>query len=356
MAYKKSLIRPFRMGKFYSYCILALMGIALTGCWEEIQYEPVEIAELAKNEPSSGKDSSPPDELRDTPEEELPSASPEQDSLLQNAEAGEPVGDRVPVEDVTPREDAAPVKEMESITEEADEEPISSSPVVDEKVEEEERVISTPLLEKNEASILDDILADDSFEATADSEEKKQTQLPESTVEEFRTPKTALATWRMASQWSYAAALYSKGVKEKRYGEFVEKARYAAQLLEVDLPEFSVDVSIEKREKAIRELLQKDATQEMANRLSRLYGRSYVALAELAVRSNLLLLSYSPGSSRVDELLLELRRAAQETDLSPKVYEDLISLLEKRADFQDVKAAVYRLHRDVPVELGKMSQ
>ena len=166
-------------------------------------------------------------------------------------------------------------------------------------------------------------------------------------------PRSALATWRMASKWSYAAARLAKGQGPDRYGEDLERAHYAATLVKIELPDLPGDVPVEDREKAIIAFLTETAGPKMSRQLLNRYDAQHAALADLAIRTHVLLLTYTPKSPRLAEFLPALRRVAEDSNLPQSVCDQLITLLEERAEFKKVKAAIYQLHRQASVELGK---
>ena len=166
-------------------------------------------------------------------------------------------------------------------------------------------------------------------------------------------PRSALATWRMASKWSYAAARLAKGQGPDRYGEDLERAHDAATLIKIELPDLPGDVPVEDREKAIIAFLTETAGPKLSRQLLDRYDAQHAALADLAIRTHVLLLTYTPKSPRLTELLPALRRVAEDSNLPQSACDQLITLLEERAEFKKVKAAIYQLHRQASVELGK---
>jgi hypothetical protein len=71
------------------------------------------------------------------------------------------------------------------------------------------------------------------------------------------------------------------------------------------------------------------------------------ALAELAIRSHLLLLVYSPQADIAAEHTAAIRAAAEKSGLPASLWQPLVTLLEDRAPFVAVRPEVFQLHRQV---------
>jgi len=172
---------------------------------------------------------------------------------------------------------------------------------------------------------------------------------PASVLQQAGTDQaTDLAAWQAASKWSMAAALQAKGKDMESYGERLEQARYAARLLDVHLAplpnEVASDSDAERLATGLEYLLD-DAGPNFARQLNERFDARHAALAELAIKSHVLLLSYTPDSTRMEPVIAAIRQAAETSELPEDVWSELIDLLAERADFRSVKAAVFRLHR-----------
>lgn len=160
---------------------------------------------------------------------------------------------------------------------------------------------------------------------------------------------TRFEAWQMASRWSMAAALQAK---DSGYGARLELAAQGARELGVVLPELPIFEEGAKRLPVSLSFLLEEAGPLLVEKLQEKQGTEQAALAELAMKSNVLLLVYTPKSTRVQPLITAIRMAAETSGLPEPVWRELIDLLEARAEFNQVKAAVYQLHQQVAAILS----
>ena len=76
------------------------------------------------------------------------------------------------------------------------------------------------------------------------------------------------------------------------------------------------------------------------NKLNEDYVPEYEALAELAVRTNALLLVYTPKSQQLDPLISSIRQSAEASGLPAELWTELVLMLERREPFAAVKQRV----------------
>ena len=112
--------------------------------------------------------------------------------------------------------------------------------------------------------------------------------------------RTAQAAWQLGSQWSLGAALFAKGLPAERYQPMLEQAASAAQLLQLEL-ELLPKVAADKQPVAtvVTYLLDQQGSR-LAGKLRQRYDPRHAALMELATRSHMLLLVYSPRNLALD--------------------------------------------------------
>ncbi len=172
---------------------------------------------------------------------------------------------------------------------------------------------------------------------------------PETTREESRH---ALAAWKLGSKWSLAVAIFGKGLGEDRYGDPWHQANYAARLLELELPALPEGVSQKKLRSTALEILTQTAGPELAEQVGHRYSPRLQALCELAIHSHALLLNYSPGLADLDAAATMIRQAGEKSQLPRDLWSPLVELLTERAEFPDVKQAVFTLHTQALALLG----
>jgi len=164
--------------------------------------------------------------------------------------------------------------------------------------------------------------------------------------------RTGLAVWRMCSQWSMAAALQAKGRDVESYGERLEQAKYGAKLLGVSLPNLPIhEVDADRLTENLAYLLE-EAGPRLASELKELHGANHAALAELAIKTHVLLLSYTPSSSQLEPVVSAVRQAAEGSGLPKSVWREVVDLLTARAEFKQVKAAIFQLHKRATAHLS----
>jgi len=164
--------------------------------------------------------------------------------------------------------------------------------------------------------------------------------------------RTGLAVWRMCSQWSMAAALQAKGRDVESYGERLEQAKYGAKLLGVSLPDLPIHEADADRLTENLAYLLEEAGPGLANELKELHGANHAALAELAIKTHVLLLSYTPSSSQLEPVVSAVRQAAEGSGLPKGVWREVVDSLTARAEFKQVKAAIFQLHKRTTAHLS----
>jgi len=164
--------------------------------------------------------------------------------------------------------------------------------------------------------------------------------------------RTLRATWQMSSNWSMAAALHAKGRSSASFGQRLKSATDGAKLLGVTLPDLPThDESADQISENLTFLLE-TAGPRLASELSKQHGADHAALAELATKTHVLLLSYTPSSTRLEPVINSIRQAAQQSGLPESVWRELVDLLTARAEFKQVKAAIFQLHQRAAAHLS----
>jgi hypothetical protein len=189
--------------------------------------------------------------------------------------------------------------------------------------------------EPAEAVEADELFAED--EPATESATEKTTLEP--------SPE-ALDVWRMASRWSLAAAVYAKSQATDQHGELLKEAQRAAETVGTTLPEFPASAD-NNHEKVLIDFLLTTGTANLTAQLTEKYSPQYAALATLATKSNALLLVYTPKSQQLDPLIAEIKQAAENSGLPAELWANLVSMLDQRAPFADVKREILAFHTAV---------
>jgi hypothetical protein len=159
------------------------------------------------------------------------------------------------------------------------------------------------------------------------------------------TPEQRRLVWRAASKWSLAAAIHAKGLDASRYEPILAEAAAATRELGIELPPLPTASQPGDREGAVIEGLRGESAVTLMNALANQFGPAESAAADLAIRSHMLLLTYSPRSADAEMQVEALRRAGEASDISSEAWAPLVELLEQRAPFVDVRQAVFDLDR-----------
>lgn len=274
----------------------ALVATVFTGCWQEVHYNPPAAPNTLVADKQSVETPQPEQSLAESPTIETEITQPP---------------DREP-----------------TVAEPADDSPPLST---DTLFGEESPSESNPVAETTPAPV----------EITPDPAEAPPAAFEETEI--LEPSPTALAAWQMSSRWSLAAAIYAKGQPEERYREMLAEASAAAEVLNVTLPSFPASDDSSREATMIAYLLD-PASLELSTKLSTEYSRRYSSFAELAAKTHVLLLVYTPKSERLDPLVDSIREAAESSGLPRDLWGELVAMLETRAPFVDVKQQVLDLH------------
>jgi hypothetical protein len=283
------------------------MLIAGGGCWEEIRYEPQ--AEAPKP--------SPPDEVA--------------------AEPTQPTDDAATATEV-PIASAPPVGNLEPPAPPTADELFDDQPAQD--------FVQPP----EDGGVEADVAVDPILPTPAETSQLPTTIGPAADPDAMAaaaTPEQRRLAWRAASKWSLAAAIHAKGLAAARYEPILAEATASARELGLELPPLPMASRPGDLEGAVIEGLRGESAVALMNSLAHRFGPTESAAADLAIRSHLLLLTYSPRSADTALQAEALRRAAEASSLPAESWEPLLKLVQERAAFVDVRQAVFDLHRRV---------
>jgi hypothetical protein len=157
--------------------------------------------------------------------------------------------------------------------------------------------------------------------------------------------------WQLGSHWSLALAIYAKGYSRDRYADSQRRAVEAARTLGIRLPSLPRGVPPKDRLRAGREQLVSETGPLLADELAERFDADHRALFELATKTNLLLLVYRPDDAAPEPLVAAIEEAAVACPLPPELWQPLVDLLKQRADFAEVRQALFRLHDQAPAYL-----
>jgi hypothetical protein len=96
--------------------------------------------------------------------------------------------------------------------------------------------------------------------------------------------------------------------------------------------------------------------QDIGRELARDHGADQAALFEVAVKSNLLLVLYRPGSPTSDAIASAIEQAGPRAKLPNTMWQPLLDTLAARASLADVRKGVYKLHEEADKFLDAPAQ
>lgn len=167
-------------------------------------------------------------------------------------------------------------------------------------------------------------------------------------------PSTRARAWELGGKLSLAAIGLASSALPSTIQKVYGSAKDIGTGLGVDvppLPERELDRS--QTQGLVMKYLLADAGAPIAGKLGSTYGGDHSALFEVAVKSTLLLLIYSPGSPEAVEVSTVLKKRAFDARLPEGLWQPLAAKLDARASFDEVKTAVTDLHNAVRKHLAE---
>ena len=161
-------------------------------------------------------------------------------------------------------------------------------------------------------------------------------------------PSTRERVWELGGKLSLAALGAANGAPAASVDRVFQSAKEIGASLGVDvppLPERSLDKSKASAD-ALGYLL-RQAGAPIAEKLGSTYGADHSALFEVAIKSNLLLLLYSPGEQEGKTIADVIRKRAPDARLREELWRDVPAKIAAGASFDDVKNAVAKMQSDV---------
>jgi hypothetical protein len=166
---------------------------------------------------------------------------------------------------------------------------------------------------------------------------------------QLTVPQSRRAAWHLGSRLSRAALAHDQGMAANNVPVWLDEARSAAKLLETSLADLPQPAAANDRApvspQAIDYLIAQGQT--IGRDLSQRHGQEHAALVEIALKSNLLLLLYSPGSNDSNSIAAAISRAAPLAKLPIEIWKPVVDHITKRSSLNDVRTAVKQMHADV---------
>jgi hypothetical protein len=183
---------------------------------------------------------------------------------------------------------------------------------------------------------------------TGDETETSEQPDTISGIAEAASAPTRLDAWLLGSHLSLAALANDRGLAPENVQKWLESAKAHAAALGVvlaDLPEKSVTGNQTTSRQVLSYLFVQG--QQIGRELAKQHGADHAALVEVALKSNLLRVLYSPGSGTTEAISGAIAQAAPRADLPATLWQPLLDLLAAKADPAEVRKAVQSFHAEV---------
>ncbi len=322
---------------------VAALIVACAGCWEKIEY-------TGPRTPSA------------TPHDSVSSPVPTGHSSndLSNEATSNSVADAPPViEEAPPLPPTASPPETPTVPTAATETP-PHNPAGDDRY-------TTPVVESPPAAEPSNVAAPAAESEIpnpyAEADPSRHTDAtPVSATAAADQPASGLnsrrAAWLLGSRLSLAALAHDRGIAAKNVPVWFADTQAAAKLLGttvLDLPEpADAGDTAPASSRVINYLVV--SGQRIGPELSKRQGQEQSALFEIALKSNILLLLYSPGTSAGSSIAAAISRAAPQAKLPAELWQPLVVALNKQAPQTEVRAAVRKMHIDVEKHLSQPAE
>jgi hypothetical protein len=154
--------------------------------------------------------------------------------------------------------------------------------------------------------------------------------------------------WLLGDNLSLAALLYNQNAPADMVDRFLTKAKKLADIFQVDLKPFPVKASDSAQASAdiIHYLIAGDGAHigvELAQKLDDEHG----ILFEVAVKSNLLILLYAPGDDLGHSIADVIQKRLTSINLPSGLWQPVVDLVNNGGSADDVKQAVFKMHKDI---------
>lgn len=148
---------------------------------------------------------------------------------------------------------------------------------------------------------------------------------------------------------SLASLAHDRGVAKDKVPAWFAQAQAAAKQLGVtigDLPSPAAAGEATPASRQVMNYLLVDG-QRIGRELTKQHGAEAAALFEVAIKSNLLLLLYGPGSAEGASIADAISDAAPRAKLPGELWKPLVDVLDRQLPSSDVRLAVQKMHTDV---------
>lgn len=166
------------------------------------------------------------------------------------------------------------------------------------------------------------------------------------------------AAWHLGSRLSLAALANDRRLSAKNVPIWFEDAKAAAKLLGTSIAELPEPAAADDKslisQQAFDYLVPK--AKPIGRDIAKQHGAEDAALFEIAVKSNILLLMYTPDAPAGNLVAEAISQAAPKAKLPEELWKPLVEALNKQAPQSDVRSAVQKMHVDVDRYLAERAE
>jgi hypothetical protein len=154
--------------------------------------------------------------------------------------------------------------------------------------------------------------------------------------------------WLLGDNLSLAALLYNQGVSGEMFDRLMAKAKKIADIFGLEVKPFPAKAadSSEASADIIHYLIEGDGA-KVGVALAQKYDQEHGILFEVAVKSNLLILLYGPGDSLGRSIATVIKSRLESIHLPDNLWSGVVTLVNNKASADDVKEAVFKMHKDI---------
>jgi hypothetical protein len=172
------------------------------------------------------------------------------------------------------------------------------------------------------------------------------------------SPKVRRAVWILGSRLSLAALAHDRHMAANSIPTWLDEAQSACKVLGTTVPQLPEPAAVGDTSLASRQVIDYLLAQgqRIGRELAKQYGAEQAALFEVAMKSNLLLLLYTPGSDSTASISSAILHAAPKAELPDILWYPLVERINRKESLDDVRTAVQKMHRDVDGYLAKAAE
>jgi hypothetical protein len=155
--------------------------------------------------------------------------------------------------------------------------------------------------------------------------------------------------WLLGDKLSLAALLYNQGAPAETVNRVLSGAKTIADIFGVEIKPFPAKsgTSSESTADVLHYLIKGDGAL-IGAALAKKYDEEHGTLFEVAVKSNLLILLYAPGDSLGQSIAGLIKfRLGPISSLPPALWTGVVTLVENKRSSDEVKDAVFKMHKDI---------